>query len=105
MLAWARKLGAWRCGAVEHGQAGRVRVRSGRSKGMGQKRNAGDARLTWRLLRPYRGPLLVALALLLAQSAAALAMPWLAGRFSAALLNGQPVTALLLAWFAVIALQ
>ncbi|MDR7135841.1 ABC-type multidrug transport system fused ATPase/permease subunit [Lysobacter niastensis] len=72
---------------------------------MGQERTPGDARLAWRLLRPYRGPLLVALALLLAQSAAALAMPWLAGRFSAALLNSQPVTGLLLAWFAVIALQ
>ncbi len=64
-----------------------------------------EYRLLMRLLRPYRGALLAALLLMLAQSAAALAMPWLAGRFSESLLQGRPVTGLLVAWFAVIALQ
>ena len=56
-------------------------------------RNAapGDWRLFLNLLLPYRGHLLLTTGLLLAQSALLLAMPWLAGRFSAALLQERPV--------------
>jgi len=49
--------------------------------------------------------LLAALFLLLGESATALAMPWLAGRFSDALLHGHAVTDLLLTWMALVAVQ
>ena len=64
-----------------------------------------DYRFLLQLARPYRAALAGVLVLMSAQSAAALATPWLAGRFSAALLAQQPVTWLLLVWLAVIALQ
>ena len=57
------------------------------------------------LARPYRGALVAACALLLAESAVALAMPWLAGRFSDALLHAHPVAGLLWIWVALIATQ
>jgi ABC-type multidrug transport system fused ATPase/permease subunit len=64
-----------------------------------------DYRLFFDLLRPHRGALLIALALLLAQSVALLANPWLAGRFSTAILNHLTVSDLLLEWFVLIAVQ
>lgn len=64
-----------------------------------------DYRFLLGLLRPYGISLGVVLVLLLAQSTAALAGPWLAGRFTFSLLHGQPVAALLTGWFALIALQ
>lgn len=57
------------------------------------------------LLRPYRGSLMLALCLLLAESALALLMPWLAGRFSDALLHARPVENLLWLWAGLIAVQ
>ena len=66
---------------------------------------AGDWRLVQRLLVPYRWQLLFATALLLAQSAVLLAMPWLAGRFSAALLQERPVAGILLLIFGLVAAQ
>ncbi len=64
-----------------------------------------DLRFLLGLAAPYRGALLVALLLLLAESVAALAMPWLAGKFSDALLHGRAVADLLLAWMGLIAVQ
>ncbi|MFC5577724.1 ABC transporter ATP-binding protein [Lysobacter niabensis] len=61
--------------------------------------------LLLRLLRPYGWHLTVTMLLLLAQSAVLLAMPWLAGRFSAALLAAQPVGTTLLALFGLVAMQ
>jgi len=58
-----------------------------------------------RLLRPYRWHFTFTMALLLAQSAVLLAMPWLAGRFSAALLASQPVGDTLLALFGLVLAQ
>src|SRR5687767_7697055 len=58
-----------------------------------------------RLLRPYRWHFMFTVALLLVQSAALLAMPWLAGRFSAALLASQPVGGTLLALFGLVLVQ
>ncbi len=57
------------------------------------------------LASPYRGILLIALLLLFAESATTLAMPWLAGRFSDALLHAGAVSRLLLDWIALIAVQ
>jgi ABC-type multidrug transport system fused ATPase/permease subunit len=57
------------------------------------------------LLRPYRWLLGATLVLMLAQSAAALVNPWLAGRFTFALLHHQSVLDLLFAWFALIVVQ
>lgn len=54
------------------------------------------------LARPYRGALLLAVALLLAESGVAMAMPWLAGRFSDALLHARPVAHWLWIWGGVI---
>jgi ABC-type multidrug transport system fused ATPase/permease subunit len=68
-------------------------------------RSDGDLRFLLSLASPYRGALLLALLLLLAESLAMLAMPWLAGRFSDALLHAGAVTDLLLAWMGLIALQ
>ncbi len=64
-----------------------------------------DLRFLLSLATPYRGALLLAVILLLAESIAMLAMPWLAGRFSDALLHGRAVVGLLFAWLALIALQ
>ncbi len=58
-----------------------------------------------RLLPPYRRALLAAIALLLAESALALAMPWFATRVAQAILGGQVPDRLLLAWLAVLAVQ
>ena len=71
----------------------------------GRAQDRRDLRFLLSLATPYRGALLLALLLLLAESAAALAIPWLAGRFSDALLHGRAVTDLLFAWMAVIAVQ
>ncbi len=57
------------------------------------------------LALPYRGALVLAACLLLGESVAALAMPWLAGRFSGTLLQGQSVVGLLGIWAALIAVQ
>jgi ABC-type multidrug transport system fused ATPase/permease subunit len=57
------------------------------------------------LVRPYRPALALTMLLLLAQSAVLLAMPWLAGRFSEALLGAQPVAAILWALLGLIAVQ
>ena len=57
------------------------------------------------LVRPYRWPLAMALALMLAQSVAVLVMPWLAGRFSAAMVAGGAVGGMLLLAFALIVIQ
>jgi ATP-binding cassette subfamily B protein len=64
-----------------------------------------DLRFLLSLASPYRGTLLIALLLLLAESLAALVMPLLAGKFSDALLHSRPVSDLLLAWMALIAVQ
>ena len=71
----------------------------------GRTQDRRDLRFLLSLATPYRRALLLALLLLLAESIAALAMPWLAGRFSDALLHGRAVIDLLLAWMAVIAAQ
>ena len=68
-------------------------------------RSRRELRFLFSLAKPYRGALLLALLLLLAESIAALAMPWLAGKFSDALLHGRAVADLLLAWMALIAMQ
>ena len=61
--------------------------------------------LLFDLLRPYRGRLAFALVLMLAQSLAVLVMPWLAGRFSAAMITGGAVGGLLLLAFVLIVVQ
>lgn len=66
---------------------------------------AGDYRFLLGLVRPYRNALLFALVLMLLQSLVTLVNPWLAGRFSTALLQHDAVNGLLLAWFAVVATQ
>ena len=71
----------------------------------GSRAASPDHRFLLRLLRPYRGALLVALLLMSAQSATTLASPWLAGRFAAAVLQGRPVADLLLVWFGLIVVQ
>ena len=57
------------------------------------------------LLRPYRGALLTATALLLADSMVTLAMPWFAGQVARSLLQGLVPDMLLLAWLAIMAVQ
>lgn len=64
-----------------------------------------DRRRLLALVRPYRSALIVAAALLLAESLLALAMPWLAGRFADALLHDHRVSGLLWLWVALIAAQ
>ncbi|HEY2344288.1 MAG TPA: ABC transporter ATP-binding protein [Xanthomonadaceae bacterium] len=54
---------------------------------------------------PYRDALAFAAFLLLAESLAALAMPWLAGMFSDALLHMRPVAGLLWTWLGLVTLQ
>ncbi len=58
-----------------------------------------------RLLRPYRPQLALTMLLLLVQSVVLLAMPWLAGRFSAAVLAAQPVVSILLGLFGLVVVQ
>ena len=65
----------------------------------------GDYRFLWSLVRSYRRALRLVLVLMLAQSVVTLINPWLAGQFSLALLAHQPVSDLLLLWFAVIVTQ
>lgn len=65
----------------------------------------GDLRFLLGLLWPYRLALLWILLLMLVQSVVTLVNPWLAGRFAAAVLAHASVQQLLLAWFALIALQ
>ena len=57
------------------------------------------------LLRPHRGVLLLALALMLAQSAATLAQPWLGGVLTDRLLLGSGVAPLLWLLFGLIVAQ
>ncbi len=64
-----------------------------------------DYRFLLGMVRPYRFALVGALALMLLQSAASLTNPWLAGRFSNAMLNELPVTKWLIAWFAIVLVQ
>ncbi|MEO7200852.1 MAG: ABC transporter ATP-binding protein [Dokdonella sp.] len=66
---------------------------------------AGDYKFLLNLLRPYKKPLLVALVLMLLQSLAMLANPWLAGKFSTALMQHHTLVHLLLGWFALIVVQ
>ncbi len=72
------------------------------SKGAGTH---ADYRFLFGLLRPYRSALLIALVLTLLQSLAALLNPWLAGRFSSAILRHEDVARLLLAWFLLFTVQ
>ena len=71
----------------------------------GSKSAPVDYRFLLELVRPYRGPLAVALVLMLGQSLAVLAMPWLAGRFSAAMVAGGAVDGMLLLAFVLIVIQ
>jgi ATP-binding cassette subfamily B protein len=68
-----------------------------------------ESNSTWALfrplLRPYRLELAATTLLMLIQSAVLLAMPWLAARFSAALLAAQPVAGVLMGLFALVAAQ
>jgi ATP-binding cassette subfamily B protein len=57
------------------------------------------------MLTPYRGALLLAVALLLCESAVVLTMPWFAGRVAQALLGGAVPGALLLGWLGVLTVQ
>ncbi len=57
------------------------------------------------LLRPYRLQVALTMLLLVAQSGVLLAMPWVAGRFSAALLSSQPVVGILLGLFGLVVVQ
>jgi ATP-binding cassette subfamily B protein len=59
----------------------------------------------WRMLAPYRGALLLAVALLLCESVVMLTMPWFAGRVAQALLGGVVPGELLLAWLGVLTVQ
>lgn len=77
----------------------------------GQRVAAGDPgrkadyHLLLEMVRPYRGRLAMALVLMLGQSAAMLVLPWLAGVFSTAMLQGEGVGGLLLVAFGLIAAQ
>lgn len=64
-----------------------------------------DLHFLRRQLTPYRGPLLVATAILLAESSVSLSMPWFAGKAAQALLTGAIPDRLLLIWLAVLAAQ
>ena len=87
----------------------RVEPPASGSKGVGTQvphtGEAADYRFLFGLLRPYRCALLIALVLTLLQSLAALLNPWLAGRFSSAILRHEDVAYLLLAWFVLFAVQ
>lgn len=71
----------------------------------GRPRRKEDYHLLLDMVWPYRGALALSLVLMIAQSAALLAMPWLAGLFSAAMMQGQAVGALLLLAFVLICAQ
>lgn len=58
-----------------------------------------------RLLRPHRSALALTMILLLSQSLIALAHPWLAGKFAAAVLAGTPVQSLMWSWLVLIGMQ
>src|SRR4029078_4082847 len=64
-----------------------------------------ETRFLFKLLVPYRGALVAAMLLLLADSVITLAMPWFAGHVAQALLNGQVPELLLLAWLSALAVQ
>lgn len=64
-----------------------------------------DYRFLLDMVRPYRSRLVFALVMMLGQSSAVLVMPWLAGRFSAAMMAGGAVGGLLLLAFGLIVLQ
>lgn len=64
-----------------------------------------EVRFLLRQLAPFRAILLAATALLLAESAVTLAMPWFAGHVAQALLQGQVPERLLLAWLCIMAAQ
>ena len=66
---------------------------------------AVDYRFLLEFARPYRFALLGALVLMLGQSGLSLVNPWLAGQFSNAMLNGNPVVKWLGAWFVVLLAQ
>ncbi|HET9048705.1 MAG TPA: ABC transporter ATP-binding protein [Chiayiivirga sp.] len=68
-------------------------------------RSSSDYRLLVELLRPYGWSLVWTLILMLLQSLATLANPWLAGQFTSAVLQHAPVMNLLLGWFLLIAMQ
>jgi ATP-binding cassette, subfamily B, bacterial len=59
----------------------------------------------WRMVAPYRGALLLAMALLLCESAVMLTAPWFAGRVAQALLRSVLPGQLLLAWLGVLTVQ
>jgi ABC-type multidrug transport system fused ATPase/permease subunit len=64
-----------------------------------------EIRFLLKLLTPYRAALVVATALLLADSVVTLAMPWFAGHVAQVLLRGQVPGTLLLAWLGAMAAQ
>lgn len=64
-----------------------------------------DYRFLFDIVRPYRSELAFAVMLMLLQSVLLLAMPWLAGRFSAVVLEGGAVGGLLLLWFGLVVVQ
>src|SRR6476619_250526 len=64
-----------------------------------------EIRFLLKLLTPYRGALVGATALLLADSVITLAMPWFAGHVAQALLNNQVPEMLLLVWLGAMAVQ
>lgn len=64
-----------------------------------------DYRFLLSLLRPYRVALILAVVLMLVQSVAMLANPWLAGKFATAIFQHRTVVELLVGWFALIVLQ
>lgn len=64
-----------------------------------------DLRFLRQQLVPYRRRLALATALLMAESAVALSLPWFAGRVAQALLSGRVPDTLLLGWLAVLAVQ
>jgi ABC-type multidrug transport system fused ATPase/permease subunit len=65
----------------------------------------GGYRFLLDLVLPYRGALLLCLGLMLVQSVTVLVMPWVAGRFSAAMLRGEMVGGLLLLAFGLVVAQ
>ena len=81
------------------------RVASSRPSRKAEARQHGDYQFLLDLVRPYHGPLAFALVLMLAQSTAVLVMPWLAGRFSAAMVAGGAVGGMLLLAFVLIVIQ
>lgn len=87
--------------SVEPGDAGSKTAVADAHRGVGRS----DLHFLFGLLRPYRGALVIALALTLLQSLVALLNPWLAGRFSAAVLRHDDVAWLLCGWLALFVVQ